>query len=187
MPIERTIEEAAEVIRSGGIVAYPTEAVWGLGCDPFDEGAVHRLLAIKQRPVEKGLILIAATLEQLKPLIDVAAVPTDRLTEVLSSWPGPHTWVMPATAQAPRWITGVHRGIAVRVSEHPVVIGLCQAYGGALVSTSANLSGKPAVSDRDALDPLLLPRIDAVVAGHTGGLARPTVIRDALTGQSLRE
>ena len=187
MPIERTIEEAAEVIRSGGIVAYPTEAVWGLGCDPFDEGAVHRLLAIKQRPVEKGLILIAATLEQLKPLIDVAAVPTDRLTEVLSSWPGPHTWVMPATAQAPRWITGVHRGIAVRVSEHPVVIGLCQAYGGALVSTSANLSGKPAVSDRDALDPLLLPRIDAVVAGHTGGLARTTVIRDALTGQSLRE
>jgi len=187
MPIERTIEEAAEVIRSGGIVAYPTEAVWGLGCDPFDEGAVHRLLAIKQRPVEKGLILIAATLEQLKPLIDVAAVPTDRLTQVLSSWPGPHTWVMPATAQAPRWITGVHRGIAVRVSEHPVVIGLCQAYGGALVSTSANLSGKPAVSDRDALDPLLLPRIDAVVAGHTGGLARPTVIRDALTGQSLRE
>lgn len=187
MPIERTIEEAAEVIRSGGVVAYPTEAVWGLGCDPFDEGAVHRLLAIKQRPVEKGLILIAATLEQLKPLIDVAAVPTDRLTEVLSSWPGPHTWVMPATAQAPRWITGVHRGIAVRVSEHPVVIGLCQAYGGALVSTSANLSGKPAVSDRDALDPLLLPRVDAVVAGHTGGLARPTVIRDALTGQSLRE
>lgn len=187
MPIERTIEEAAEVIRSGGIVAYPTEAVWGLGCDPFDEGAVHRLLAIKQRPMEKGLILIAATLEQLKPLIDVAAVPTDRLTEVLSSWPGPHTWVMPATAQAPRWITGVHRGIAVRVSEHPVVIGLCQAYGGALVSTSANLSGKPAVSDRDALDPLLLPRVDAVVAGHTGGLARPTVIRDALTGQSLRE
>jgi L-threonylcarbamoyladenylate synthase len=81
----------------------------------------------------------------------------------------------------------VHRGIAVRVSEHPVVIGLCQAYGGALVSTSANLSGKPAVSDRDALDPLLLPRVDAVVAGHTGGLARPTVIRDALTGQSLRE
>jgi L-threonylcarbamoyladenylate synthase len=187
MPIERTIEEAAEVIRSGGIVAYPTEAVWGLGCDPFDEGAVHRLLAIKQRPVEKGLILIAATLEQLKPLIDVAAVPTDRLTEVLSSWPGPHTWVMPATAQAPRWITGMHRGIAVRVSEHPVVIGLCQAYGGALVSTSANLSGKPAVSDRDALDPLLLPRVDAVVAGHTGGLASPTVIRDALTGQSLRE
>ena len=187
MPIERTIEEAAEVIRSGGVVAYPTEAVWGLGCDPFDEGAVHRLLAIKQRPVEKGLILIAATLEQLKPLIDVAAVPTDRLTQVLSSWPGPHTWVMPATAQAPRWITGVHRGIAVRVSEHPVVIGLCQAYGGALVSTSANLSGKPAVSDRDALDPLLLPRVDAVVAGHTGGLARPTVIRDALTGQSLRE
>ena len=187
MPIERTIEEAAEVIRSGGIVAYPTEAVWGLGCDPFDEGAVHRLLAIKQRPVEKGLILIAATLEQLTPLIDVAAVPTDRLADVLSSWPGPYTWVMPATAQAPRWITGQHRGIAVRVSQHPTVVGLCQAYGGALVSTSANLSGQPAVSDYDALDPALLTRVDAIVPGQTGGLARPTAIRDALTGQALRE
>jgi len=187
MPIERTIEEAAEVVRSGGVVAYPTEAVWGLGCDPFDEGAVHRLLAIKQRPVDKGLILIAATLEQLKPLIDVSAVPTERLTEVLSSWPGPHTWIMPASAQAPRWITGAHRGIAVRVSAHPVVVGLCQAYGGALVSTSANLSGQPAVSDHAALDPALLARVDAVVPGQTGGLARPTVIRDALTGQSLRD
>ena len=187
MPIERTIEEAAETIRSGGVVAYPTEAVWGLGCDPFDEGAVHRLLAIKQRPVEKGLILIAATLEQLKPLIDVSAVPTERLTEVLSSWPGPHTWTMPASAQAPRWITGMHRGIAVRVSQHPVVVGLCLAYGGALVSTSANLSGQPAVSDQSALDPSLLARVDAVVPGSTGGLDRPTAIRDALTGQSLRD
>lgn len=187
MPIERTIEEAAEVVRSGGIAAYPTEAVWGLGCDPFDEGAVHRLLAIKQRPVEKGLILVAATLEQLRPVIDFAAVPTDRLAEVLSSWPGPHTWVMPATAQAPRWITGAHRGIAVRVSAHPVVVGLCQAFGGALVSTSANLGGHPAVRDFDALDPALLERVDALVAGRTGGLARPTAIRDALTGQSVRD
>jgi L-threonylcarbamoyladenylate synthase len=187
MPIERTIEEAAEVIRSGGVVAYPTEAVWGLGCDPFDEGAVHRLLAIKQRPVEKGLILIAATLEQLKPLIDVAAVPTERLTEVLSSWPGPYTWVMPATAQAPRWVTGAHRGIAVRVSQHPVVVGLCQAYGGALVSTSANLGGQPAVRHHDALDRALLQRVDALVPGDTGGLERPTAIRDALTGESLRD
>ena len=187
MAIERTIEEAAEVVRSGGIVAYPTEAVWGLGCDPFDEGAVHRLLAIKQRPVEKGLILIAATLDQLRPLIDVTALPTDRLTEVLASWPGPHTWTMPASSQAPRWITGRHTSIAVRVSQHPVVVSLCNAFGGALVSTSANLSGQPAVSSRDALDPVMLERVDAVVAGATGGLSRPTPIRDALTGQALRE
>ncbi len=187
MPIERSIEEAAETIRSGGIVAYPTEAVWGLGCDPFDEGAVHRLLAIKQRPVEKGLILVAATLEQLKALIDVSAVPTERLAEVLSSWPGPHTWVMPASARAPRWVTGAHRGIAVRVSQHPVVVGLCQAFGGTLVSTSANLGGQPPVSAQAALDPALLARIDAVVPGATGGLDRPTAIRDALTGQSLRD
>ena len=94
---------------------------------------------------------------------------------------------MPAPPQAPRWITGQHRGIAVRVSQHPTVVGLCQAYGGALVSTSANLSGQPAVSDYDALDPALLTRVDAIVPGQTGGLARPTAIRDALTGQALRE
>ncbi|MEL1263108.1 L-threonylcarbamoyladenylate synthase [Pseudoxanthomonas putridarboris] len=187
MSIERTIEEAANVVRSGGIVAYPTEAVWGLGCDPFDEGAVHRLLAIKQRPVEKGLIVIAATLDQLRPLIDLAALPTDRLAAVLSTWPGPYTWAMPASEQAPRWITGQHDSIAVRVSQHPVVVGLCNAYGGALVSTSANLGGQPAVTRRDALDPALLARVQAVVEGDTGGLARATPIRDAINGDVLRE
>ncbi len=187
MPIERTIEEAAEVVRSGGIIAYPTEAVWGLGCDPFDEGAVHRLLAIKQRPVDKGLILVAATLDPLRALLDVATLPTGRLAEVLATWPGPHTWVMPASAQAPPWITGRHPGIAVRVSAHPIVVGLCQAFGGALVSTSANLAGHPAVADREALDPALLERINALVPGRTGGLERPTPIRDALTGEALRD
>lgn len=187
MTTERTIEEAAEVVRSGGLVAYPTEAVWGLGCDPFDEGAVLRLLDIKQRPVEKGLILVAATLDQLRPLVDLAGLPTERLTEVLSSWPGPHTWVMPATGQAPPWITGRHTGIAVRVSGHPVVAGLCNAFGGALVSTSANFGGRPAATRRAELDPALLARLDALVPGETGGLPRPTAIRDALTGQALRE
>ncbi|MGH6977933.1 MAG: Sua5/YciO/YrdC/YwlC family protein, partial [Brevundimonas sp.] len=135
--------EAAIALHAGGVIAYPTEAVWGLGCDPFDEAAVLRLLAIKQRPVDKGLILIAASVTQLDGLADWDALPDARRDDVLASWPGPHTWIMPATARVPRWITGVHDGVAMRVSAHPVVIALCDAFGGVLVSTSANPAAAP--------------------------------------------
>lgn len=180
------LAEAAEVLRRGGIVAYPTEAVWGLGCDPQNRDAVLRLLEIKRRPVEKGLIVAAASLEQLRPLLDLAALPPDRLSEVMSSWPGPYTWVMPAHARAPRWITGAHDGIAVRISAHPQVVALCEAFGGALVSTSANIGGEPPAYLREELDPALLDAIDGVLGGETGGLAQPTAIRDARSGAVLR-
>ncbi|GAB2508865.1 Sua5/YciO/YrdC/YwlC family protein [Pseudoxanthomonas sangjuensis] len=186
MPIPLSTDEAADRLREGAVVAYPTEGVWGLGCDPRDEAAVLRLLAIKRRPADKGLILIAADFGQLRPFVDIDALPADRLDAVRADWPGPHTWVMPASAAAPRWITGAHAGIAVRVSAHPPVVALCQAFGGALVSTSANLAGQPAPQRRDGLDPTLLSRIDGVLAGETGGLQRATPIRDALTGEALR-
>lgn len=182
-----SIPEAATALQTGGVIAYPTEAVWGLGCDPRDEQAVLRLLAIKQRAVDKGLILIASHLEQLRPFLNLAAVPADNLATVLASWPGAHTWVMPASAAAPRWITGTHHGIAVRITAHPLVIELCNAYGGALVSTSANRAGQPAALLRETLDPLVLEGVDGVVVGETGGLGAPTTIRDALTGAAIRQ
>lgn len=181
-----TPPEAAVALKSGGVIAYPTEAVWGLGCDPFDQAAVLRLLAIKQRPVEKGLILIAADLAQLQPLLDLPAVPEARLAEVLASWPGPNTWVLPASAAAPRWITGAHAGIAVRISAHPAVVALCRAFGGPLVSTSANLAGAPAAFRREQLDPAVLALVDGATEGETGGLDQPTPIRDALSGHVFR-
>lgn len=181
-----SLEAAAALLRGGGVVAYPTEAVWGLGCDPMSRTAVERLLAIKQRPLDKGLILIASRVDQLDPLLDWQALPDDRRIAVLDSWPAANTWIVPASADAPAWITGAHRGIAVRVSAHRQVIALCQAFGGPLVSTSANLSGRPAVTTREALDPSLLERLDGLLPGATGGLDRPSVIRDALTGQVLR-
>lgn len=184
----QTLEPAsgAALLKRGGVVAYPTEAVWGLGCDPANEAAVLRLLALKQREVEKGLILIAARLEQLQPWIHLDALPPDRQAEVLASWPGPNTWIVPPSGAAPRWITGVHDGIAVRVSAHPVVAALCDAFGGALVSTSANPAGAPAPNALEQFDAHLLAVLDGVVAGETGGLGRPSVIRVALTGQVLR-
>lgn len=177
---------AAALLKRGGVIAYPTEAVWGLGCDPNDEAAVLRLLALKQREVEKGLILIAARFDQLRPWIDFDALAADRQAEVLASWPGPNTWIVPASAATPRWITGAHDGVAVRVSAHPVVIALCEAFGGVLVSTSANPAGAPAPTTLDGFDPALRDALDGIVHGATGGLERPSAIRVASTGQVLR-
>ena len=172
-------------LRAGGVVAYPTEAVWGLGCDPFDRAAVERLLAIKQRPVDKGLILVAATPAQLDGLADWDALPPGRRDAVLASWPGPNTWIVPATARVPRWITGGHEGVALRVSAHPVVAALCDAFG-PVTSTSANLAGEPPARSRAELDPRLVELLDAVCGGETGALASPTRIRDARDGSVLR-
>jgi len=186
MSTTTSIENAVVALHRGGVIAYPTEAVWGLGCDPRDQAATMRLLALKQREVEKGLILIAADESQLAPFIDMAALDSVQRAAVCASWPGPHTWIVPASNAAPRWITGAHAGIAVRVSAHPVVVDLCNAFGGALVSTSANRAGEPAALAIEHLDPYIIERVDAVLAGDTGGLARPTDIRDARSGAALR-
>lgn len=179
-------QNAARCIKSGGVVAYPTEGVWGLGCDPRNEAAVMHVLSIKQRDVSRGMILIAADESQLTPFIDLSALTEPARTRVRETWPGPHTWIVPASVWAPKWITGKHKGIAVRVSAHPAVIALCNAFGGALVSTSANLSGESAVTTATALDPRVLALIEGVVEGETGGLSTPTPIRDAITGETLR-
>ena len=186
MLLPTDIADAARLLRKGGVIAYPTEAVWGLGCDPRDERAVLRLLALKDRAVDKGLILIAADEAQLAPYIDMSRLDDTQRATVRASWPGPHTWIVPVARDAPAWITGSHAGIAVRVSAHPVVIALCNAFDGALVSTSANRAGDPAPRTRDAMDAAIQSGVDAVTAGETGSLLQPTDIRDARSGAILR-
>jgi L-threonylcarbamoyladenylate synthase len=186
MSVHLTIPQAVAALRSGGVIAYPTEAVWGLGCDPFDQAAVRRLLRIKQRAESKGLILIAADLSQIAPLIDTDVLPRERLHAVMATWPGPHTWLLPCTPAVPEWLRGIHPTLALRVTAHPTVIALCEAFGGPIVSTSANRAGHEPARDADALDPALLDQIDGVLDGSTGGLAAPTPIRDAASGTVVR-
>lgn len=181
------IQAAVNCLRRGGVIAYPTEAVWGLGCDPFDEAAVLRLLTLKQRAVDKGLILVASEVAQLDGLVDWDALEAVRRDAVFASWPGAHTWIVPANARMPRWITGAHPGVAVRISAHPVVVALCRAFAAPIVSTSANPAGMPAPHRREDIDPDLASAVDAIVDGDTGGLARPTPIRDARSGRALRD
>ena len=107
---------AADCIFQGGIIAYPTEAVYGLGCDPLDQQAVLRLLALKQRPIAKGLILVASQMQQIEPFIQVDS---NTLCKIKKTWPGPVTWVIPAQSWVPEWLTGKHQSIAVRISAHP--------------------------------------------------------------------
>jgi L-threonylcarbamoyladenylate synthase len=178
------LTKAARIINLGGIVAYPTEAVYGLGCHPLDPDAVSRLLTLKQRPVEKGLILIADRIEALYPYIGPLTSPS--MQTVRESWPGPTTWLIPATDDVPYWLTGRHSTLAVRVTDHPVAAALGRAAGTPLVSSRANLSQHP-----PARTPLQVrlrcgPGVDLIIHGDTGGLIRPTSIRDALSGRVIR-
>lgn len=178
------VEHAARVILDGGVVAYPTEAVYGLGCLPLDYEAVARILAIKRRSWRKGLILIAAAIEQIEPFVELPAGPM-RAT-ILASWPGPVTWTLPAHTGVPDWLSGGRTTLAVRVTAHPAAWQLCRRVGEALVSTSANRADRPPLRSALRVRRLLGASVDYVLAGPLGGLAEPTAIRDGRTGRVLR-
>jgi L-threonylcarbamoyladenylate synthase len=179
------LRQAAATLHRGGVVAYPTEAVWGLGCDPFNEQAVLALLALKQRPQSKGLILVAASEAQLAWLLrDLPAAQRARLS---ATWPGPVTWLVPHRGRVPRWVSGEHDTVAVRVSAHPVVRGLCEAFGGPLVSTSANPAGCRPARQRFQVQRYFGAALDYVVPGAVKGADRPSQIRDLGSGDILRD
>jgi len=180
------INNAVTALHNQQVIAYPTEAVFGLGCDPMNEIAVQRLLTIKQRPVEKGLILIAANLTQLNDYVDLMALSTVQIEHIKQTWPGPATWVMPAKAQVPKWLTGQFDSIAVRVSAHPTVQALCLAFGGPITSTSANLTGLTPCVTAAEVDIQLGSLLGTIIDEPVGELAQPTTITDALTGKVYR-
>jgi L-threonylcarbamoyladenylate synthase len=183
---QERLSKAIEALNNKEVIAYPTEAVFGVGCDPDSETAVMCLLELKQRPVDKGLILIAASFEQLKPYIDDTMLTDAQREVVFSRWPGPVTFVFPAKASTPRWLTGRFDTLAVRVTDHPLVVELCQAYGKPLVSTSANLTGQePCRSVEEVI--AQFGEAFPVVRGETGGRLNPSEIRDALTGELFRQ
>lgn len=182
---EPALDPAVEALRHGGVIAYPTEAVFGLGCDPGDADALGRLLALKQRPADKGLILIAADEDQLAPWL--APIEPALARRVRPTWPGATTWLLPAAPDCPALLSGGHDTLAVRVTDHPVAAALCRTWGGALVSTSANRSGGEPARDADGARALFGGAVDAVVDAPVGARERPSVIRDARTGATLRE
>lgn len=177
-------EAARRALDAGGTVAYPTEAVFGLGCDPANTDAIARLQALKAREAGKGLILIAHDFASVEPWL--APLDAEMRARVEPTWPGPVTWLLPAAAGVSPLLTGEHTTLAVRVTAHPVAATLCRAWGGPLVSTSANPAGGDPARDACAVQALLGDRVDVIIEGAVGELDRPTPIRDARTGEFLR-
>ena len=145
---------------------------------------MRRLLALKRRSAHKGLILIAADFAQLAPFL--RPLTPAELGWLHASWPGPHTWLVPARSGTPRWLRGRHDTLAVRVTAHPLAAALCRVCGHPLVSTSANLSGRPPARSALAAHRQLGRHLDALLPGPTGGAAQPTAIRNLRTGRTIR-
>ena len=183
-PALSNIEQAVESLRLGGIIAYPTESVFGLGCDPNNLQAVQNLLDLKSRSPAKGLIIIASNVEQLAPWVDFSCVPS--LQTIQSTWPGPETWVIPCKNDVSKLLRGSHSSLAVRVSAHPIVQQLCEQFGGAITSTSANKSGEDTLDNLSSLQQQFSEQVDCYVSGNISGDVQPTRIRDALTGKLIR-
>ncbi|ANJ67669.1 tRNA threonylcarbamoyladenosine biosynthesis protein RimN [Halothiobacillus diazotrophicus] len=183
MPTAFQLRRAREIIQQGGVIAYPTEAVYGLGCDPANADAVLRLLSLKVRDWRKGVILIAADIDQLRPWVDL---PPSDWQQLSAQWPGPRTWVVPASAAAPDWITGGRTEIAVRVTAHPIASALARHAGMALVSTSANPAQRPAGRSPIDVRRYFGDALDLIVSGPVDRRATPTAIRHWPDGHWLR-
>ena len=179
------VTEAARALRSGGVIAYPTEAVWGLGCDPWSEAAVHRILSIKQRPISKGLILVASCPDQIAPLLETLS--DDLSSKILSMQSQPLTWLVPdETNWIPGWIKGDFDSVAIRISQHPLVVELCNLFGKPMVSTSANRAGEPPMVTREEVVATFDQEVDWITEGGTGDAQSPSSIRDLVTDQVFR-
>ena len=177
-----------DVFFDGGIIAYPTEAVFGLGCDPDNKEAVEKILALKQRPVGKGLILLAANYSQLLPYINDNLIPYDTRESMLARWPNGITQVVPKNKNTPSWLSGKFNSIAVRITDQPDVVELCNQTNKPIVSTSANFSGVEPARTWQAIeaDAQFASKIDFIVKGKTLGFTQPSTIVDAFTGETFR-
>ena len=182
---EAQIKKAAQAIKNGDVIAYPTEAVWGLGCDPFNKQAVLNLLTLKQRDYEKGMILAASTQDQIEFLIK--DLPSSQRETLKQYWPGPYTFLIPdPDNRIPEWVKGEHQTIAVRVSAHPIVKALCESFGGPIVSTSCNRQGMPPALTRESAVEYFPGGLGAIAPGEIGDSAKPSEIRDLVTGELVR-
>jgi L-threonylcarbamoyladenylate synthase len=170
-------------LRRGGVIAYPTESCFGLGCDPASRRGVQRVLRIKGRPQRKGLILIGSSPRQFDPYI--APLTETQRQRMAAPWPGPHTWLVPAAPDCPRTLTGKHPTIALRVTAHRAAARLCASVGMALVSTSANRSGGKAARSARECRRLFGPSV-RVLPGLIGKRRRPSTIQDLESGRIFR-
>jgi len=178
------IEQACQHLHAGDVIAYPTEAVFGLGCDPLNAVALERVIAVKGRANHKGFIVVAGREEQLADLILPLADPV--ASHIRATWPGPVTWIVPAQSNIPDSLTGGRATIAVRVSAHPIIRSLCDCFGRAIVSTSANLSQEAELRTASEVRETFGASLQFIIDAPTGGSDTPSKIFEASTLKQLR-
>jgi L-threonylcarbamoyladenylate synthase len=180
---KKNIKKAVTLLQHGGVIAYPTEGVYGLGCDPFNGLACQRLSSIKERPSTKAFVLVASDFKQIESLIDTIQIPD--LDSILATWPGAVTWVFPASSNGMAQL--LQTSLAIRISAHPVVRALCHAFGKPIISTSANLSTETPLLNITEVQKQFENKVDLIIDAELGNLSGPTPIYDALTKKILRK
>ncbi|NHC04904.1 tRNA threonylcarbamoyladenosine biosynthesis protein RimN [Acinetobacter sp. 187] len=187
--ITTSVAEAAQCLAQGQVLAYPTEAVWGLGCDPFNESAFLEILRLKQRPIEKGVILLAGQVSQVEHLLK--NLDPEIREQVIATWSNQGvseratTWLLPADESIPHWIKGNHPKVAVRVTNHPLCIALCNAFNGFIVSTSANPAGLPSARSIQEVSQYFGSELN-YLNGDLGLSQDASKIIDAVSGEVIR-
>lgn len=182
LPPSRLLGAARQRLKAGGVLAYPTESCYGLGCTPSNARGLKRVIALKGRPSYKGLIVVAANLQQLLPLL--APLSAQDKTRLAVYWPGATTVLLPAARRVLPLLRGRHRTLAVRVTAHPQTAALCRQLG-PLVSTSANLAGQRALKSARACQATFSARV-LTLPGRVGGRRAPSTIIDFASGRVLR-
>jgi L-threonylcarbamoyladenylate synthase len=174
-PHRDAVQEAAKIVRLGGLVAIPTDTLYGLAADPFSAEAVARVFAAKGRRSDRALPLIAADAAQIATRL--SPLPAAGLRLAARFWPGPLTLIVPAPAGLAADVTGGTGGVAVRVPQHAVARAICQAAGMPITATSANRSGAPPTADPDVVEQTLGAVLDLLIdAGPTPGGPPSTIV-----------
>ena len=177
-------ENAIKLLSDGGVIGYPTEAVFGLGCDPWNEKSVVRISNIKNRNSKKPFLLVASSINQLTNLVDINII----TEKVKSTWPGHTTWLIPAKKDAPYWLIDEDTGlIGIRISDHPVINKICDKFQSPIISTSANISGDKNIKDQKVFISEFQNKVDYLIEGNIGNYCNPSIIINMITNESIRK
>jgi L-threonylcarbamoyladenylate synthase len=182
-PTSDNILQAAKCIKQGGLIAYPTETVYGLGVDPFNQQALLRLFATKGRTAEKAIIvLIRGTIDLPTLTSDLPAIAESLIN---AFWPGPLTLIFKASAQLPKELLGGRDTLALRHSNAPIAQSLVDALGGPLTSTSANISGQPPAQSAQEVQNQLESHLDLIINGGPSPQSQPSTLLDISTNKPI--
>lgn len=180
------ITEVKDVIchlKSGEVIGYPTEAVYGIGCDPWNQSSVEKIAKIKGRKKRQTFLMVASSIDQLTDLIDISRLSS----QVKSSWPGHTTWLIKAKENVPYWLQDEQTNkVGVRISNHPLVRELCSEYGKPIISTSANMSGKEEIKNQQEFIRTFSSNINYLVDGDLGDYDKASMIIDMETNRKIR-